>query len=110
MRVVMKRLLMKRLLSPRLVSRLTGLLILAAFAGCNSSRQNEQPVFSVTDNASADSVQFFSASPSELRHQQRLVHSPQSHHHPQSQWPEAPTAVNRSIDRRTCNRHRAITH
>jgi hypothetical protein len=86
---------MNGLLSTRLVSRLTGLLVLtAAFAGCNASRQSERSVLPVTHSASAASVQSFNASPSEIRHQQRLAHAPQFHHHLQTQMPEGPMAVN----------------
>jgi hypothetical protein len=86
---------MKGLLSTRLVSRLAALTVLTTvLAGCNTSQTNEHPFLPGAHGISNASVQFLNASPSEIRRQQRLAHSPQAHHRIQARFPEAPLAVN----------------
>ncbi len=79
---------------PRVVT-LTALA--TVLAGCNSHSseqvQVDQPVLPPAGIASSTSV-LLNASPSEIRHRQRLPRAFQSHHRLRAQVPQGPMAIN----------------
>ena len=77
----------------RLLPRAACLLALAAsLAGCGPGQ--DEPLLPYTHGAGAAADQFLNATPSDLRHQQRLGHAAQSRRHIPTVQPQEPVALN----------------